>query len=77
MDKLKNPHIKISEEKRTTSPSNSYCLRGKKKKQNKTKKQKTKKDPAIVFHSLVLANSRFLISAAFIGHPKAGDSLHS
>lgn len=57
MDKLKNPHIKISEEKRTISPSNSYCLRGKK------KKQKTKKDPAIFFHPLVLANSRFLISA--------------
>lgn len=35
MDKLKNPHIKISEEKRTTSPSNSYCLRGKKKTKNK------------------------------------------
>ena len=67
MDKLKNPHIKISEEKRTTSPLNSYCLREKKK----------KKHPAIFFHPLALANSKFMISAAFIGHPKAGDSLHS
>ena len=66
MDKLKNPHIKISEEKRTTSPLNSYCLR-----------EKKKNHPAIFFHPLALANSKFMISAAFIGHPKAGDSLHS
>ena len=53
MDKLKNPHIKISEEKRTTSPSNSYCLRGKKKtKQNKTK-QKNKKQKKIQLSSSI------------------------
>ena len=70
MDKLKNPHIKISEEKRTTSPLNSLLSQGK-------KKSKNKKDPAIFFHPLVLANSKFMLSAAFIGHPKASDSLHS
>lgn len=49
MDKLKNPHIKISEEKRTTSPSNSYCLRGK----NKKTKQKNKKQKKIQLSSSI------------------------